>query len=283
MIQCRFSAVIFAVISLFTTQTALAADTYIFSAPPRGPAIKESKVYDPIADYLSAITGKKIVYKHPGNWLTYQGDMQKGKFDFVFDGPHFVSWRMAQHQHEAIAKLPGKLAFVVVVKKDNEKITSIKQLAGHTVCGLAPPNLATLTMYSQFDNPLRQPLVIEVKSFKQGFEQMMKGNKCMAAVMRDKFLNKMDKDGEKTKIIWSSQGVANQAFSIGPRFTAEEKDKIRSALLAPEATEKMSAFMDRFNKKKRKLQPASSSEYNSLYVLLKDVWGFEIKQAKTDK
>ncbi len=278
MLSQRFwLAVLFLLVPLDWAQ---AAERYIFTAPPRGTVEKEAKIYQPIADYLSKATGKRIIYEHPDNWLTYQSNMQKGKYDLVFDGPHFVSWRMTKLQHEPVAKLPGKLAFVIIVRKDNEKINSIKQLAGRTVCGLAPPNLATLSMYAQFDNPVRQPLVVEVKSFKQGFDQLVEGKKCVAAVMRDKFLNKMDKERTKSKIIWNSKGVANQAFSVGGRFSGKDKEIIRQALLAPEATEKLRAFMDRFNKKKRKLLPASREEYDGLHVLLKDVWGFEIKQAK---
>lgn len=126
------------------------ADTYIFTAPPRGSEENEAKVYKPVADYLTSATGKKIIYQHPDNWLSYQGHMHKGAYDIVFDGPHFVSCRMARLQHEPLAKLPGNLGFVVAVKKDNDQLKSLKDLGGRTVCDLAPPNLATLTMYSQF-------------------------------------------------------------------------------------------------------------------------------------
>lgn len=59
--------------------------------------------------------------------------------------------------HAPVVRLAGKLAFVVAVKKDNDKVGSLKELAGCTVCGLAPPKLATLTMQSTFENPARQP------------------------------------------------------------------------------------------------------------------------------
>ncbi|MEK7734742.1 MAG: PhnD/SsuA/transferrin family substrate-binding protein [Pseudomonadota bacterium] len=55
----------------------------------------ETDAYQPIADYLSSKLGRKVVYRHVDNWLSYQSEMRKGKFDIVIDGPHFVSWRMA--------------------------------------------------------------------------------------------------------------------------------------------------------------------------------------------
>jgi len=35
----------------------------------------------------------------------------------VFDGPHFVSWRMTKLQHVPLVKFPGNLEFVVAVRK----------------------------------------------------------------------------------------------------------------------------------------------------------------------
>lgn len=258
----------------FYTQLAQ-AQGFVFSAPPRGPVAKESAVYKPIADYLSAVLKKKVIYEHPGNWLTYQKEMQQGRYDLVFDGPHFVSWRMAAVQHEPLVKLPGKLAFTVITRKDNTSIQKVEQLRGRTVCGLAPPNLATLTLYSLFPNPARQPIVKEVKSFPEAYKQTMKG-KCTAAVMRDKMFFKLDKKNPRGRIIIHTKGIANQAFSAGPRFSAEDKQRIVGALLDPGAKQKMKAFHARFNKKGKPLQRATREEYHAHAKLLKDVWGFDI-------
>jgi hypothetical protein len=71
----------------------------------------------------------------------------------VFDGAASIGWRMAKLGHEPVARLAGKLAFLVAARKDNDKINSVKDLTDRTVCGLAPPNLATLTGAE----PVRQP------------------------------------------------------------------------------------------------------------------------------
>ena len=258
---------------VFPSSTLLAKD-FVFSAPPRGPAAKEADVYEPIAQYLSKVTGKRIVYKHPDNWLNYQNQMQKGNYDLVFDGPHFIGWRMAKVQHRPLAKLPGKLAFVIFVKKDNKDVKSADDLAGNTLCGLAPPNLATLTMYNQFPNPMRQPHVVEVKSFPAGYRNVVKG-KCTAGVMRDKMFNKLQKEnGGAARVVWSSNGTANQGFSAGPRFSESDRTRIAEALQSKKAAPHLDAFYERFSKKNRNLIPANTQEYAGLGVLLRDVWGF---------
>ena len=132
----------------------------VFSAPPRETEEDGIRTYQPIAEYLSRITGKTIVYKHPSDWLTYQTEMQRGSYDLVFDGPHFTSWRISNLQHSTLVKIADEHAFAVVVRKDDNRITDIKQLAGQRVCGMDPPNLGTLTVLNLFDNPARQPLII---------------------------------------------------------------------------------------------------------------------------
>jgi ABC-type phosphate/phosphonate transport system substrate-binding protein len=264
------------VLSLMTVfSTASLAKEYVFSAPPRGPAVKEAAVYKPIADYLSRATGKTIVYKHPDNWLNYQNQMQKGNYDLVFDGPHFIGWRMDKVQHQPLARLPGKLSFVIFVKDDNKAVKRTDDLAGRTLCGLAPPNLATLTMYSQFPNPMRQPLVVEVKSFPAGYTKVMEG-RCTAGVMRDKMFNKLQKqNSNKGRVIWSSNGTANQGFSAGPKFSDGDRARLASSLLSPDAKPHLDKFFDRFSKNNKALLPTNTQEYAGLGVLLRDVWGFE--------
>jgi len=248
-----------------------AGKIYVFSAPPRGTEGQEREVYEPIARYLSKATGEHIVYKYPDNWLNYQNQMQQGKYDLVFDGPHFIGWRIDKVGHQPLAKLPGYLAFVVMAKNDDMKLDG---LAGHRVCGLAPPNLATLTMYKQFPNPMRQPQVKEVKSFAMAYRDVM-DQKCDAAVMRDKMYQKLTAKAEtKGKVIWSSKSISNQGFSAGPRFSAQAKQKITTALLSADAQEPMAKFFDRFSKNNKKLVNATAEEYAGLGSLLKDVWGF---------
>jgi ABC-type phosphate/phosphonate transport system substrate-binding protein len=258
-----------------------AADTYVLTAPPRDSGGSEADVYQPVAAYLSSAIGKRIEYRNYDNWLTYQDRMRRGEYDIVFDGPAFIGWRMNKLGHEPIVRLPGKLAFVVMVKKDNDKIGAVKDLAGRTVCGLAPPNLATLTVLSQFDNPARQPLVIEVKSFKEAYDGVVSG-KCMAAILRDNVFASLDKDKNAGKVVYKSDGIANQGFSVSPRVSDSDRAKIAQALVAPEAQQRMKEFFERYNKGKE-LVKATRDEYQELGKLLKDVWGFDLAQESSAK
>ncbi|MDH5777459.1 MAG: phosphate/phosphite/phosphonate ABC transporter substrate-binding protein, partial [Gammaproteobacteria bacterium] len=69
------------------------------TAPPRESKEAGNKLYTPLANHLSKLLNAKVVYQHPGNWLNYQRDMREDKYDIVFDGPHFISWRLEHLKH----------------------------------------------------------------------------------------------------------------------------------------------------------------------------------------
>ena len=240
--------------------------TLILSAPPRGTLADETLNYQPVADFLSRIVGKKVVYQHSDNWLSYTSDMTKGKFDFVFDGPHFNGWRMEKQNHTPLVKLPEDFIFVVIVKTDNTAVQNMKKLAGQRICAHAPPNLGTLTMLKQFDNPSRQPLIIEVQGWDKSYNSLMAG-KCVATVMPVKIKEKMDKSN-LTRILYTSQALPNQAISAGPRIAPEIQAKLKQALLSEEgkaATAKLrSAYAG------KDFVSATREEYAGLGIYLND-------------
>lgn len=245
---------------------------YIFSAPPRESIEEGNKIYGPVAEYLSQATGKKIVYQHSGSWGVYQGAMQRGGYDLVFDGPHFNGWRISKIQHNVLAKVPGDFVFVVLVKKENTRIQEIKQLAGYSVCAHAPPNLGTLTMLDQFNNPARQPIIMSTDGWKNIYDGLIAG-KCASAVIPLAKLEQFEKNGAKTRIVYRAKALPDNAFSAGPRFTAEDQAKIAQALLSPQAATAIQALREKYAGGKA-LVRTTNEEYASLGEFLRNEWGY---------
>jgi ABC-type phosphate/phosphonate transport system substrate-binding protein len=272
----RNLAVCFLLLSGFFAATPAPADL-IFSSPPRESRAKGEEVYQPIAHYLSRVTGQKVVYRYPDNWLVYQRDMQRGDYDIVFDGPAFIGWRQDRQGHVPLVKLPGKLSFVVAVRKEQQKIQELKQLAGRAICAFPPPNLATLTVLYEFDNPSRQPLIVETQSFPEAYQGVMNG-KCVAGILQTKMYEKLAAEQGGTRIIFSSRGMSNQAFTAGPRLSSEMKEKIRTGLLSSEGRAATQKLRDEF--KVQDFEPATEVEYAGLGKLLRDTWGFDLAESR---
>ncbi|TAM43624.1 MAG: hypothetical protein EPN55_13080 [Gammaproteobacteria bacterium] len=242
--------------------------TLVFGAPPRESCARESEVYQPLVDHLAKITGKPVVFQCADNWLTYSKNMVSGVYDIVFDGPAFTGWRVDRLQHVPIVRLPEDFVFVVIAKADNGKVKEMKDLAGRLVCAHAPPNLGTLTLLSQFDNPTRQPGIVETK----GWDNAMKGlaeNKCAGTVVPLKNLSKYDTGEKKTfKVLYRHTAMPNQAISVGSRIPADMQAKILQGLMSAEgknATSRLRAVYAGAD-----FVQAKAQEYAGLGKLLKN-------------
>lgn len=261
---------------LFAHGVVAAAADLVFAVPPRESEQKAREVYQPIADFMSKVAGKKVVLRYTDNWLTYQSDMLKDSYDIVFDGPAFIGWRMAKLQHVPLARLQGNLVFTVIARKDNANITQLKDLAGRPVCAFAPPNLATLTMYTQFENPARQPLVQEVTGGFKGAYEGVVAKKCDGGVLQAALYEKFNQGPSKdtTQILYKSKPMPNQGFSAGKRVSDDVKKKLASALVSAEGQAATAKLRAEFGNKD--MVPATTQEFEGLGVLMKDVWGFSL-------
>ncbi len=248
-------------------------ETLVFSAPPRESPEEGARLYGPVAEYLSRVTGRKIVYRHPQNWLSYQTEMLKGSYDIVFDGPHFNSWRASHLQHTPLARLQEEHAFSVIVRRHEQEITELKQLAGRKVCALNPPNLGTLALLDEFDNPLRQPLILDSLGWKKVYEGVVIDKRCVAGVLPVANLKKYDGGGQFTRILFRTRAMPNQAFSAGPRVPSELQAHIAAALVSTEGKAATAALRAAYGAEQG-LVAARKEEYTGLDSYLNGIWAF---------
>lgn len=260
------------VLSNFLFSTANAADL-IFTSPPREKPADGAKQYGPVAQHLSQILQTKVVYKHPGNWLNYQREMRDGKYDIIFDGPHFASWRMAHIGHDMIAKLPGSLTFFLVRRKENTSINELNDLIGKRICGISMPNLSTLSILSGYPNPVRQPVIVGVKGGMLGVAKSLEKDRCDAYVFRDKFFMKKLKPEVRNslQIIYKSQPLPNQVISASQRVTPAQKKAMAHSLTVGNGIDSTQAIRKRFAGKARSMVKATNEEFKNHNRLLEGV------------
>ena len=264
----KLAFIIFSLLCLIPAR----ADLVLGSAP-RDTKEREEEIYKPLADFLTKVAGQKVTFRHGNNFPIYQSEMRKGNYDIIFDGPHFVAWRMAKMGHVPLVKLPGKLEFVLVVKKDRDGIKTLKDMIGRTVCAFPPPNLSTLAVLSKFDDPARQPQTVGTESFPESYKKMV-ADKCVGAILQKKLFEDLEKEKQAGKVVFTSKPFPNQAFTAGPKLSPELRAKIVNALLSPEGLEASSKMRAAF--KAPTLEAASEEEYRDLKYLLRNQRGFEL-------
>lgn len=246
-------------------------DEYVFIAAPERSMPSARQTYGPIVDYLSQVTGKRMVYRHSPDWRTYQQAIQQGEYDLAFDASHFVSWRISRLEHEPLVKAAQEEIFVVLASRRGHGLDLLQDLAGRSVCGHAPPNYATLRVYHNFDNPARQPVLIREQSWQAVYQAMITG-KCDSAIMSLEAYHQADPDSRHARIIFKSKAIPGQTLTAGPRLSAEDKTAITRALLSPEGrkvTEKLRRQLGT-----TKITRATKSEYAGLDMILHGIWGF---------
>ena len=268
--SCRIAVTVFV---LTTGTLPVEARDLVLTAPPRESAEKAAEIFQPIVEHLTRALGRKVVYKFSDNWLTYQSGMHKDAYDIVFDGPHFVSYRMALHGHVPVVKAPGDSVLVIAAHKDDDNIKDLKNVAGRGLCAPAPPNLGTLTALAQFDNPARQPRLVDTKGFPQAYEGL-RNKKCAAAAIQLKILEKLDNEHKIAKVLFTSKPLPNQAISASPRLSDAERAKLAEALLSGAGQQATKKLREEYNVKE--FVPAKAEEYEPHHVLLRDVLGFEV-------
>ena len=260
------------VLMLFTYSVSVvqAAEPLVFSTAPTHSTKKTLEIYQPIVDYLSEATGREIVINTATTFIDYNNNLQKDNYDIVFDGPHFVGWRMEKFDHTPVARLPGYIKIVIVVKKDS-KITSMEQLTGQRVCSFPSPNMLTMAFFEYYKNPIRQPVPVPARGFK-GLEKCLQRDDVVAAVLRDKMWAKM-KDKENVRILFApDKSYPERTFSLSSRIDADTRKIITYALLSRQGQEYLQVLLKTF--KRDRLVPARPDEYKDLGLLLAPVWGF---------
>jgi len=250
-----------------------ALSDYLFTAPPRESPERAIEIYKPIADYLSRSTGERFIFKHPSSWSEYSRGMQDKEYDLVFDGPHFVSWRIEYIQHDVLAKLPQLHIWRVIAGSNETGINSLDDLIGKKVCAPKSPNFGMLTMMSHYSNPEKEPIHVITKGWKGAFNAVVEG-KCVAAVIPKTNHRKFDPELKKTKAVHTHLPYPNQAFTAGAGLTPNLKSKVSNQLLSQEGQEALSNLRDRFSRGAL-LVSANNEEYEGISMVLKRADNFK--------
>lgn len=255
----NFSGMALVLLSVFIFSQSLHAE-YLFTAPPREDKASGEKLYGPIAEKLSEILDQKVVYERAPNWAAYAKKMREGRYDIVFDGPHFVGWRNRHLDHTPVVKLPGELVFYVVTHKDEKRINNTRQLIGKKICGMPSPHLATDMVYALFSNPVLQPSIYDVKGGQKAAFKAFKQHLCDATIFRgDLYIKIPQSERDQLKIVAKTTPLPNQTFSISKRLLSS-RAKIEAFFQSDEGKAAADSLLNRFSKHKKFFTKAPGSE-----------------------
>lgn len=248
----------------------VAAPVLIFSTPPTQSPEVTKRNYQPLVDYLAKGINQEIVLEPAASFHEYTKKMREGRYDIVFDGPHFINWRMQNQNHVVVAKQPGELHFAIVVK-DSSNYTTLRDLWALPVCTPAVPHLGTLTLLELYSNPVREPLIVPVQSFKHALECLRNGT-GVAALVRDKFwFNKAKKEGLRVLHI-TERKMPGRGLTVNQRVSKKSQEIITQMLTSEKGRRFSEEAFSTIGG--GKFVRARSADFRALDETLKIVWGF---------
>ncbi len=259
---------------LLLSNTVMAAEV-LFSAPPTESAEDSQEIYQPVADYLSAVSGDQVTYVFPGNWPNYLHNMQQGNYDLVLDAPHFVSWRIENIAHRPIVGLSSSLTYVIVIIDDNQ-INSLADLEGKKACASALPNLDAIILMDQYSSGWSQPSLVVIRGMEPKLAALLQGQ-CDAAVLPKKaFETWSDKKSSQIKILFESQISPHYGFTVGPGIPEKLVKTFTDALLSVDGDSPLDGLSDLFGLKVvgENRVVAREEDYQGYAYLLGEYWGF---------
>ncbi len=257
---------------MFAIFASNASAEIIFSAAPRETVEEGQALYGPMVEALSEALGQEVVYQHPGSWRNYQKKIKSGEYDIYLDGAHLAAWRMENQQARPLVRLPGELSFVLVSKAGNRTVTTPEDLIGRKICHMPSPNLGTLTLFSIYENPVRQPSFIIVNGGAKKLLAAMDEGRCEATILRKKYYHKKLDAATKSKfnVLETTAGITNQGFTISSRVDDETVTAIQNFLTSDAGKFAAQKLLKRFSPGTEKLVASSHDEYQGLNLMAKN-------------
>lgn len=228
-------------------------------------------IYQPLADYISAITGRKCTLLTHDSFFAYWLTIHQGKaYDLALDEAHFTDYRIQKLGFTVLVKVPGMVTYSLIMQR-KKVVVDPAQLVGRRIATLGIPSVGAARLNAIFPNPSRQPITIEVDSLEQGMQMLLDG-KVQAAILPTPFVNQQKAQGADIGSVLLTEPIPNIALSAGPSLSADERELLRKALLDADknaAGRKMlSALgMDKFD-------PATAAIYAGQSRILKEYWGY---------
>ncbi|WP_455212243.1 phosphate/phosphite/phosphonate ABC transporter substrate-binding protein [Kaarinaea lacus] len=247
----------------------------VFTAPPRENPDTAKELYEPIAAKLSSILGENVIFEAPDGWADYAKNMRDGRYDIVFDGPHFAAWRLKNLNHVPVAALPGTLDFYIIARNDDDFIKTTRSLVGQKICAMPSPHLSTDLIYDLFPNPVLLPVIYEVKGgILQGYKAFKEG-KCRATIIRAEQFHRLPEIDQKSlKIVTKTRSLPNQTVTVSQRLQ-NNASQIAGFFTSQDGSLTAEKLLSRFSKNNKQFQSTNVNKYAGAEDILEGVvWGW---------
>ena len=218
------------VLCVFVVGVVQAKSLVVTAVPNVASSHQLRTLYVPLVRYLAAATGQPTSFYDPVtlNVLGYR--VARHRADVLFGGPHIIAWAIKHAGYRPVLAGTGTLHFLLVSRSRRVTLQSLRDAL---VCGLPPPNLATLALFARFQGHVSTPYIELARSPKTALAGVLAG-RCVAAAVPARLAQAALARHAVYKV--ADLGVyPNMAFAVSPRLTPTLQVRIAQALQAAAA------------------------------------------------
>lgn len=253
-------------ILLLGAPSVLVAETFSFITQPILPAKKVKTAYAPLIAYLNEKTGHTFRLETVPNFLSYWQEMKKGRYDIIMDAAHLTDYRAQKMGYRPIVKVLDVVSFTLVTGED-VFVFEPSELVGKRIASLASPSRGALTLDVFFDNPVRQPVLLEVTDAQDAIDRVL-DKRAHGAIIPTPLLGA----NPQLNIVTTEEQWPHMALSVSENMPEDVVTAVRNALLEASGSPEGQAMLEQINFPG--FEAADSSLYQGYSDILKGFWGY---------
>ena len=246
------------------------AATFRLGVPPFLESKQLQEVYQPLAKFLSEVSGEDIQLALSPNFPAYWQRLNTNKFDLVMDAAHLVDYRLEFLNHTLLVKAEGILSFSLVTAP-NKLVLDPEELTGKAVAMLPLPNMGAVQLDKLFPNPVRYPSIIEVATANEAVA-MLRSGKAVGAYIP----TPMAGANPDLNTVLTTEAFPNAGLTARDTVPVDVQNKIRDALVNATANERGRKLLE--DVRISAFELANKNTYKGYNVWLRDMWGYKGKK-----
>lgn len=228
----------------------------------------EPNAYEGLARVIARAVGEPVEVVRPQNAFAYQDGLLHDDYDFVFDGPHVIGWRLLTAKHVPIIQLTAERVYVVISQATDTGSINIERAAGRRTCSPLPPRLAGALLLSKFPNPLRQPYLVDTQSHNSIYMHVSSG-RCEMGILPLTVYEQIESRSHKgLKIVHEFPAMPGLGMTAGHRVNDAAVENIMIALFSSEGRQALAPFLRVFDASG--IEPGERERFVPYAVLLKE-------------
>jgi ABC-type phosphate/phosphonate transport system substrate-binding protein len=230
-----FSLILAGFIFSLLPNAAYSQDTLRLVIQPIQSEQRTREIFQPMADYFQHLTGQKVEIITYPNFISYWMETQKpDSYDIAFDAAHFIDFRDKNMDYTVLAKQPGSVSISLVVTED-ALVFEAEELIGKKIATLGPPSIPAARIDEIFDNPVRQPTIVEGNDSAHVMSMLLSGEVDAAMIPTPLVSAQMAAEGGIAMVL-TTETVPSMGVSVSANVPAEIREKLHKGLVEAEKT-----------------------------------------------